>query len=212
MNLDTYRQLRAQARRLARNASDAEDLVQETLLAAVVAERADLPWLSGTLRNLAAMQARAAVRRRRRESHSATVVASATENVMVTHAREASAYAHAWLQELLPSLRRVAVLALHGLSAEEIRWILQLSPDAFRQRLSRLRKALEKLAPDRRGELWALACLRDPERAVTLQFGRVRKALMAALAGQPGLASHDTDGHLLVIRGRGHGWPSDGNE
>ena len=40
-----------------------------------------------------------------------------------------------------------------------------------------------------------------PARAVELQFGLVRRALKAALAGRAGLGTHDADGHLIVIRG-----------
>ncbi|MET0808028.1 MAG: sigma factor, partial [Pseudoxanthomonas sp.] len=41
MDIKTYRRLHAQAARLSRSTADAEDLVQETLLAALQAGRAD---------------------------------------------------------------------------------------------------------------------------------------------------------------------------
>ena len=91
--------------------------------------------------------------------------------------------------------------ALHGLDADEIRWILGIADTAFRQRLSRIRKALGELPPAQRAEAQALAYVRDPGRTVELQFGLVRRALKAALAGRAGLGTHDADGHLLVIRG-----------
>ncbi len=43
MNIETFRQLRTQAMRLCSTTADAEDLVQETTLAALQAVRADLP-------------------------------------------------------------------------------------------------------------------------------------------------------------------------
>jgi len=207
MDLDTYRQLSSQARRLARSAADAEDLVQDTLVAALEANRADMPWLAGTLRNLAAMQARTAVRRRRREAVSAEGETTVNEMRPVDRVTAAR-----WLRDWPVSLRRVAVLALHGLSAEEIRWILGLSPEAFRQRLSRIRKALGTLPPIARAESLAMAYVRDPARSVDLQFGLVRRRLRAALGGSAGLATHDADGHLLVIRRPGHTWRPGGNE
>ncbi len=207
MDLETYRQLRAQARRLTRDAADAEDLVQDALVAALQAGRADAPWLAGTLRNLAAMQARTAVRRRRREQAGAADESTAAEPVRPSDAVTGTA----WLQAWPTSLRRVAVLALHGLSAEEIRWILALSPDAFRQRLSRIRKALGTLPPEARAESLALAYVRDPARSADLEFGLIRRRLRAALGGSAGLATHDADGHLLVIRRPGHTWRPGGN-
>ncbi len=208
MDLDTYRQLQSQARRLARRAADAEDLVQDTLVAALEADRADAPWLAGTMRNLAAMQARTAGRRRRREAASAADEAAEATAVEVPTRFPPSA---GWLRDWPTSLRRVAVLALHGLSAEEIRWILALSPEAFRQRLSRIRKALGALPPEARAESLALAYVRDPARSADLAFGLIRRRLRAALGGSAGLATHDVDGHLLVIRRPGHTWGSGGN-
>ncbi|MGN7832078.1 RNA polymerase sigma factor [Pseudoxanthomonas sp. 22568] len=206
MDLETYRELRSQARRLARSAADAEDLVQDTLAAALAAGRADAPWLAGTMRNLAAMQARTAVRRRRREA----LVADDDPSGEATAGMESPAVP-GWLHAWPASLRRVAVLALHGLSADEIRWILALSPEAFRQRLSRIRKALGELPPAARAESLAMAYVRDPARSVDLQFGLIRRGLRAALGGGAGLATHDVDGHLLVIRRPGHTWRPGGN-
>lgn len=217
MDPATYAQLRHQAQRLCRRAADVEDLVQDTLVAGLAAGRSDAPWLSGTLRNLAAMQARGAVRRRRREE-TAGLEAEAQADASAwavppdqTHKRiGVITWPDAW-QAWPASLRRVAVLALHGLSADEIRYVLGLSDDAFRQRLSRLRKALAQLSPAERAESLALAYTRDPARSADLQFGLVRRALKAALQGRDGVATHDADGHLLIIRRPGHTSPSRGN-
>lgn len=204
MDIDTYRQLRRQAARLTRSESEVDDLVQDALLAALQAGRSDMAWLAGVMQNQAAMHVRSAVRRRRREH----VAANADTTV---DAPPTMADAGALLARLPPAARRVATLALHGLAADEIRWILAVSPAAFRQRLTSIRKALGTLPPELQSEALALAYIRDPARSVDLQFGLVRRALKAALGGRPGLATHDADGHLLVIRSDAHTRPLRGN-
>ncbi|MCL1635585.1 sigma-70 family RNA polymerase sigma factor [Luteimonas sp. SX5] len=204
MDLALYRELHAQARRVSRRADEAEDLVQEALLAALEAGRAEPEWLAGVIRNQAAMAARGAARRHSRET------AIATEDV-AHPAMPAAPDSKPLLQRLPPAARRVAVLALHGLSAEEIRWILQLTPAAFRQRLTSIRKTLGALPPEQRAESLALAYVRDPARTAELQFGLVRRALKSAFRGGDGLGTHDPDGHLLVIRGGAHVSPPGGN-
>lgn len=210
MDLDAYRHLRAEARRHARRAQDADDLVQDALLIALTQGREDDPaWIAGVLRNQAAMQARSAIRRRRREG------AVMVDDVAIEAAREPPS-AETLLSQLPPSARRVAVLALHGLNAEEIRWVLGIAETAFRQRLTRIRKALGTLPPAQRAEAMALAYVRDPARSADLQFGLVRRALKAALQGRAGIGTHDADGHLIVVRGvvrgRAHGSPAGGND
>jgi DNA-directed RNA polymerase specialized sigma24 family protein len=137
MDLPTYRALRRQARRLTQHADEAEDLVQDTLLAALQAGRSDVEWLAGTLRRQAAMQVRSAVRRRRRE---ADVAQADRDDALPGNAADGAATG-ALLNRLPPAARRVAALALHGLNADEVRWILGLSDAAFRQRLTSIRKA-----------------------------------------------------------------------
>lgn len=210
MNLDAYRRLLAEARRHARRAADADDLVQDALLIALEQGRSDDPaWLAGVIRNQAAMQARSAIRRRRREA------AVADDDVALPH-EDAPPSASALLERLPPAARRVAVLALHGLNADEIRWVLGIGATAFRQRLTSIRKIMGTLPPSQRAEALALAYVRDPARAVDLQFGLIRRALKAALGGTDGIGTHDADGHLIVLRavlpGRAHTSPTDGNE
>lgn len=210
MNLDAYRHLRAEASRHARRAVDADDLVQDALLIALEQGRSDDPaWLAGVIRNQAAMQARSAIRRRRREA------AVADDDVAPTH-EETLPSPGVLLERLPPAARRVAVLALHGLNAEEIRWVLGISAAAFRQRLTSIRKTMGALPPPQRAEALALAYVRDPARTVDLQFGLIRRALKAALGGTDGIGTHDADGHLIVLRaavpGRAHTSPARGNE
>ena len=206
MDLAAYRRLRAEARRHARRAQDADDLVQDALLIALAQGREEDPaWIAGVLRNQAAMQARSAIRRRRREA------AVMVDDVAIKAERDPPS-AEALLSQLPPSARRVAVLALHGLNAEEIRWVLGIAETAFRQRLTRIRKALGALPPAQRAEAMALAYVRDPARSADLQFGLVRRALKAALQGRAGIGTHDADGHLIVVRGRAHGSPAGGND
>ena len=181
MDLDTYRQLRSQAARLTRKEADAGDLVQDVLVIALQAGRSDLPWLAGVLQRQAAMTVRTAARRRRREA-----VVGIDDDKPDDVAQQAGIIhdvsdANPLLQRLSPAGRRVAVLALHGLDADEIRWILSLSSTAFRQRLTSIRKALGALPEPLRAEALALAYVRDPARCVDLQFGLVRRALKAAL-------------------------------
>jgi RNA polymerase sigma-70 factor (ECF subfamily) len=209
MDLDLYRELRAQARRLARRAEEADDLVQDALLAALEAGRSDAAWLAGVLRKQSAMTARSAIRRRRREASAGAEIAVA--ELAPDAETSPPSDPGSLLQRLTPAARRVAVLALHGLSADEIRWILQLTPAAFRQRLTTIRKALGTLPPALQAESLALAYTRDPARSTDLQFGLVRRALKAAMRGEPALGTHDTDGHLILIRSPAHASAPRGN-
>jgi DNA-directed RNA polymerase specialized sigma24 family protein len=204
MDLDAYRRLRAEARRHARRAQDADDLVQDVLLIALEQGRDDPAWLAGVIRNRAAMDARGALRRRRRE-------ATATQDETASAPESAPSPAHL-LARLPPAARRVAVLALHGLDAAEIRWVLGIGEAAFRQRLTSIRKVIGALPPAQRAEAMALAYVRDPARSVDLQFGLIRRALKAALRGDAGIGTHDADGHLIVVRSRAHTSTGGGNE
>ena len=220
MDLATYRRLRSEARRIARNAQDADNLVQDALLVALENGRDghdDLAWLSGVLRNRAAMQARSAIRQRRRETVAVMDdIAPDSEREPKYRHESVQSSATALLERLPPAARRVAVLALHGLNADEIRWILGLSATAFRQRLTSIRKTMGALPPSQRAEALALAYVRDPARTVDLQFGLIRRALIAALRGTAGIGTHDADGHLIVVRavsrGDAHSSSSSGNQ
>lgn len=210
IDLQTYRALRDQARRLTRSAADAEDLLQEVLLAALRAGRADPPWLAGVLRRQAALAVRGMVRARRRERHAAEDAPPGDHEPVTETAADADAASRV-LRQLTPAARQVALLALHGLSAEEIRWVLELSVAAFRQRLTSIRKSIDLAPPGLRAQARALAYVRDPARSVDLQFGLVRRALKAAIGGRAALGTHDQDGHLLLIRRHAHASDAGGN-
>jgi DNA-directed RNA polymerase specialized sigma24 family protein len=186
-----YNELLRLARRHSRRADEAEDLVQDALLAAVAAGRdvdatSSRPWLAGVIRNRAAFAARGALRRTRRETQwqfAVPVMDAAAPAVSVDEV----------LRDLPPSLKSVAALAFTGHSRREIAYLLRLNDTALRQRLTGLKRQLAA-----RGiELPAAT----PGLVHDLNYGRIRDALMAKLVHEGGLfASHDPDGHLFVIR------------
>jgi DNA-directed RNA polymerase specialized sigma24 family protein len=205
LTLAEYRACLSMARRHARNAVEAADLLQQALLASVQAGRAgfstptDRAWLAGTLRHLAAQSARGEFRRRRRETD------WSREQPEETAAEPASADdgRERILARLSVGTRRVAVLALCGLNAEEIRYALGLKPPAFRQRLTALRRALGTLPAELQREALALAYA-EPRRegGTRLDVGLIRRALLQHVRANPGIGTHDPDGHLLAIRSR----------
>ena len=181
-----FRDLHALARRVARRSDEADDLVQQAVLAALEAGRTDLSapetrrWLAGVIRNRAAFDARTSARRRRRET--AWSDALAPQTTSPDDAATAASVKH-----LSPALRVTALLALSGHTRQEIGWLLNLSDEALRQRISQLRKALAGADPAA-GPAGALA------------FGRIRRAQLApARRAQVFLASHDPDGHLFLV-------------
>lgn len=202
-----YTALLAQARRLARTPDEAGDLVQDTLLAALEQDRplqGDDAWQAAVLRRQAALRARTEIRRRTRER---AVQADAPASAEAGHAATTDVRPRRFLRALPPASRQVAVLALHGLDADEVRWILGLDAPAFRQRLVRLRRALAGLAPALAEEAQQ-AARTGPSRAQAFEFGRLRRVLKAALHG-PTLparvvGTHDPDGHLLLLAIPGH--------
>ena len=202
MMLADYRACLAIARRHARNGAEAADLLHEALLAGVQAGRleftsaADRAWLAGTIRNIAAETARGESRRRTRDTRWAREQPLETSDAVASGDRR-----HEILARLSEGSRRVAVLALHGMNADEIRYVLQLKPPAFRQRLATLRRSLGCLPGPLREEALALA-YSQPRRAggARLDFGLIRRALLHHLRGSAGVGTHDPDGHLLAIR------------
>ena len=183
-----FKDLHALARRAARRPGDADDLVQQAILAALEAGRTDLAapetrrWLAGVIRNRAAFDARTAARRSRRER--AWTDAHPGEPARATEGRSDPA-----LSSLSPALRVTALLALSGHTRQEISWLLNLSDEALRQRISQLKKALANVERPPSA---------DPDGA--LAFGRIRRALLGPAKRRDAfLASHDPDGHLFVV-------------
>lgn len=192
------------ARRYSRRADDAEDLLQDALLAALKARRrplenaADAPWFHGVIRKHAAMRARTAVRERARNA-SATIADRSEDlpahDVHETEWREIAA---------LPNgLRRVLVLTLSGLGRAEIRRVLDISDTALRQRLRALRK---HIGDERQRDFHALAATYAARLAQnTPPDGGLRRA---ALAHGPAkldafrFAIADPDSNMLAISGK----------
>ena len=179
-----FADLHALARRASRRPEEADDLLQAALLAALEAGRTDLAapetrrWLAGVIRNRGAFDARTSARRRRRETGWSEAL-PATSTPADTASPE--------LAHLSPALRVTALLALSGHTRQEIGWLLHLSDDALRQRISQLKRALAGATANG-----------DP--TGPLAFGRIRRALLGpSRRPEAFLASHDPDGHLFVI-------------
>jgi DNA-directed RNA polymerase specialized sigma24 family protein len=187
-----YRDLLKLARRHTRRADEAEDLVQDALLDAVAAGRADLAdpanrrWLGGVIRNRAAFAARNAARRRRREQLWLAERPPVEPPVSPPDIAEV-------LRTLAPALKSLAALALSGHSRREIAYLLRLPDTALRQRIGALKRRLRALGLLMPGQ--------TPGLNLELSYGRIRDALLPKLVREGGLfASHDPDGHLFVIR------------
>jgi len=186
---EAYREILRAARRFVRSEEEARDLVQDTLVIALArgfddwATPARRGWLRGVVRKRAAFVARGQVRRRRREE-------------LPEGASGSSAGGWVWRDDFLAalprSLRVVAALASADLCATEIRWLLGLSDTALRKRLSALRGAVRAA-----GDAPTL-----PAAAPQASFGGRRPQLLAGLRRQQGrvLATHDPDGHVILLR------------
>lgn len=182
------------ARRVARRADEAEDLLQSALLAAMEAGRTDLScsdnrrWLVGTLRKRALFDARSAIRRRRRE----------TAVTMTGHDTGESEFPpQRFVSTLPPRLRTTALLALTGHTKREIAWLLRVSDATLRQRIAQLKRRWRTSDGHGFTEL--------PGLDGTLAFGRIRQALIKSTRRHPAvLASHDPDGHLFVVNSQKH--------
>ncbi|MGD9738765.1 MAG: RNA polymerase sigma factor [Bauldia sp.] len=189
MSTALYRDLRKVAARYSRRADEADDLVQEALLAAIVKGRAVVEdpalrgWLAGTVRNKATLAARTAVRQRRRD---AAWLGGREETSRHDPMRRPE------VPHLAPSLQAVLALVLTGHSRGEIAYLLRLSDPALRQRIAALRKALAAHRADRPDEFVGLSA--------ALDHGRIRAALGLLMRARPAvLASHDPDGHLFLL-------------
>lgn len=185
-----YAQLLAIARR-EHEGGEAEDMVQEALLAAVSAGRQDIEapdnarWLMGVVRNQARMAARTARRRKSRET--------AWQAARAPGGASADARPEDILADLPSSLRILAALVLTGHNRREIAYLLNLPDTALRQRVSGLKRHLARRGLAAPEELTGLN--------LDLAYGRIRDALLPALLRHGGVfASHDPDGHLFLVQ------------
>ncbi|MGP1274396.1 MAG: RNA polymerase sigma factor [Caulobacterales bacterium] len=187
-----YARLLNTARRHARLAHEAEDIVQDAMLAAFEAGRSDLDdpanrlWLNGVIRNQARMRARGAMRRKSREA------VLAPETFADTERDRADMTLGAWVAGLPRALRPVAALVLTGHTRAEIRSALGLADTALRQRLQNLKRAAKASGI----EAGALLALRPD-----LAHGVLRRGLLDVVSRrQATFATYDPDGNLLVFR------------
>jgi RNA polymerase sigma-70 factor (ECF subfamily) len=186
-----YAELLALAKRHARRVDEAEDVVQDVLIAAAVAGRSDFSspsnrrWMAGAIRKRSAFDARSAARRREREAKW-----QAEANPVATPQGDAL---NVILADLPKGLRVVAALALSGHSKAEIAYLLDLPDTALRQRIRALKLALGKKGVAMPAEMIGLN--------LDLAYGTIRDALVSALQRHGGaFASHDPDGHVFVVR------------
>lgn len=189
-----YLRLLRHARRHVRNPDDAEDVVQEVLLAALKAGRLDMSqprnraWAMGALRKRAAFEARGAVRRRAREAGS---------DLSAPDAPDLDAGVDAFVGGLPKSLRTTGLLALTGHTKSEIIWLLGISDAALRQRFVEIKKRWTTMGGGAVG---------GPFLGGNLEFGRIRQTLLRlAKQREIVLASHDPDGHLFLVTSQNGG-------
>jgi DNA-directed RNA polymerase specialized sigma24 family protein len=196
---DVYRDILRTARRCTRSADEAREVAQDAFVTALTrgfqdwSAPAQRAWLHGVVRKRAAFLARGHARRRRRE-----------QSVQAESGKVRRwAWQPSFLASLPRSLRMVAALASADLCAAEIRWLLGLTDTALRKRLSALRQAV-RAQPE-------LPTVRAPEPACT--FGPQRAQLLRSLHRQraDALATHDPDGHPILLRVVAHKAPADGN-
>lgn len=173
----------------ARRRDEAEDLLHDALIAAIAEGRLpwqeDTAWFRGILRRKAAMTARGAIRRRRREG-----LAAASD------VAPAEALPEPWkaVATLPRGQRIVAVLILTGHNRAEICHLLRIPDETLRQRLTALKRTLAALEPG------------EPVVEFTrlnggLAAGALRRALLPAMQrGVATFGSYDPDGHLFAVK------------
>lgn len=183
LSTDTIETLIRMAERRSVIPHEAEDLVQEVLLAAIEKNRdcgdaCFLPWASGAIRNRARFAARTAARRKRREHIYAIEHGHSAHRVPRLSA--------AFIASLPRSRRVVALLINLGMGRREIAYLLGLSDVAMRQRIAGVRRALAGFE----GEGKCDSC---PSFSAN---GLARRALKASLPnrGERRFAVRDPDG------------------
>lgn len=180
---------------------DADDLVQDVLVAALeqgrAMEDASFPrWAAGVLRRRALFVARTAGRRRRREA--AYAADDPSDNA------SSARLPRSFIDALSPSLKSIALLANAGLGRAEIASLLRISDAALRQRISGLRRA------------WRQAGLTAEisEKAILPPHdGPRRRILKSGLTRLPDarFAISDPDGHAIFVSDSAHKRGNRGN-
>lgn len=182
--------LHRMARRYADSPDEADDLVQDMLLAALD-QRRDWDdarfqaWARGVFRRRAVFIARTEGRRRRREA-SYAAEAAPTRVPSRTLPR-------GFIDTLPPSQRTVALLANAGLGRAEIAALLGIADTALRKRISGLRRAWRAFggAPE----------IDELPRGYPSLDGPGRRFLKTSLVRVPGarFAVADPDGHAVLF-------------
>jgi DNA-directed RNA polymerase specialized sigma24 family protein len=198
----TYGDLLTTTRRFTQSEDDARDLAHDVLEIALAKGVNDWSsserqaWLRGVARRRAAFVLRGSARRKRRE-----LLAGAPLAV------ESSSWIwEPWFLTSLPrSLRSLATLASADLCAAEVRWLLEITDTALRQRLSALRRALRGCEE--------LPTLPAPEPEPRAAFGARRAQVLAHLQRRGGraIATQDPDGHVIFLRMDAHKSEPSGN-
>ncbi len=207
LDADAWRRLERLSRQLSRRRDEADDLLQDVMLAALEAGRCDEPWLQGVMRKRAAFVARSAVRRVRRETMACDMSGTAPDAGEADGPPRGGAGGPAMvvlLARLPPASRKVLLLALHGLGAGEIQWLLRTSQVAFRQRVATIRREFRRLPSALRDEIVATGAGASRSLQIDPRFGLRRRRLLAAARATSSAGGHDPDGHLLLFRSRAH--------
>lgn len=205
--LEGLQWLGAFARRLANDADDADDLVQDTLVTAWTqppADRTEMrPWLATVLRNRLRMQQRTDARREARETaHGSEVAADPAPDQAVARIRVLRQLT-AELERLNADDQQLIVLRfLHGQSAAEIARALSIPAGTVRSRISRLLAALrERLDTSCDGrDAWCAAVVAVPTAGPTAATSTsattqgsntmLKTTLIIAVAGATGLGAY----------------------
>lgn len=181
------------AQRFTKRADEAEDLLQNVLLAAIEAGRSDLTdpanrrWMVGALRRRALFEARSAGRRKSREASYFSELEQSDATTEKTNSLPLN-----FASKLPKSLRTTTLLVLTGHSKQEIMYLLHISDTAFRQRI---RSVKRKWVEADGGSIEDYSGLDS-----SLPLGLIRQALLKpAKSEDVHLASHDPDGNLFLV-------------
>jgi RNA polymerase sigma-70 factor (ECF subfamily) len=196
--------LKRAAARHSRVAHEAEDLVQDILLAAIQSgwdcnDAHFLPWAYGAIRNRARFAARSAVRRRHREHKHATDPTESSSPLI--------RFSDAFIATLPRSGRLVALLANLGMGRREIGYLLGLTDVAMRQRVQSLKRGVAAFGKGDEAKGGEPTAGSWPD-------GRARRSLKAALPRSGGrrFAIRDPDGLPIFFSASAHISGSVGNK